>query len=76
MSINEKILKEIKEKMHKELIEKKGIIDIDKYFLEYLRGIDATELAKKCDGSIEEAIDAIELLQKNPEQRKIGIMRS
>ena len=74
MNINEKILQEIKEKMRKEIIEKKSITDLEKYLLEYLRKLDPIEIAIECDGSVDEAIDAIQLLQSSDELRKIGFM--
>lgn len=74
MSINEKILKEIKEKMRKEMMEKNGIIDMEKYLLEYVRKLDPIELANKCGGSLDEAIEAMEFIRKNSDFRKGFLM--
>ena len=71
MTANNKILKEIRKEMIKELTEKKGIIDIEKHLLHYLRRLDAVELAKEYSCPLDEAIDTIELLQSSNEVRKI-----
>jgi len=74
MNINKKILEEIREKMLKELLEKKGIIDVEKHLLDFLRRLDAVELANRYNCSLDEAIDTIELVQKSDEVRKIIMM--
>ena len=71
MNINKKILEEIREKMLKELLEKKGIIDVEKHLLDFLRRLDAVELANRYNCSLDEAIDTIELVQKSDEVKKI-----
>lgn len=80
MGINEKILKEIKEKIKQEIKETGNIGEvintenIEKYLLEYLRKLDPVELANKYGATLDEAIESIELLQSNDELRKIVLM--
>jgi hypothetical protein len=71
MSINNKIIKEVKKEMLKEIMEKKGIIDIEKHLLDYLRRLDAVELTNKYSCSLDEAIDTIEEIQRSDEVKKI-----
>jgi DNA-binding protein len=56
MSINQQIFDKIKEEMLKEILEKKGIIDIEKYLKNYIWRLDAVELTKKYHCSLDEAI--------------------
>jgi len=73
MSINQQMIDKIREDLSKlkEILEKKGIIDIEKHLLDFLRRLDAVKLAKKHHCSLDVAIDTIEYLQKSGEVRKI-----
>jgi len=71
MSINKQMIDKIREDLSKEILEKKGIIDIEKHLLDFLRRLDAVKLAKKHHCSLDVAIDTIEYLQKSGEVRKI-----
>lgn len=72
--INEKILEEIRDKMIQEIIKGKGIVDIEKHLLNYIRRLNAVELTKKYRCSLAEAIDTIEVLQNSDEVRRIITM--
>lgn len=70
MSINNELLEKIREERIQEL-NKKGIINIEKHLLDYLRKLDAVHLVRKYGCSLDEAIDTIELLQKSDEIKNI-----
>jgi len=71
MSINKKLIEKIREEMIEELINKKGIVDVEKHLLDYLRKFDAVKLVNEYGCSLDEAIDTIELVQKSDEVKKI-----
>lgn len=72
--INEKIFEEIREEMIREIKKGKGITDIEKHLLNYIRRLDAVELTKKYHCSLDEAIDTIEVLRNSDEVRRIITM--
>jgi len=71
MSTNNKLLETIREEMIEDLLRKKGIVNIEKYLLDYLRRLDAVKLVKEYGCSLADAIDTIECLRKSDEVKKI-----
>jgi hypothetical protein len=72
--INDKILEQIREEMIREIMKGKGVMDIEKHVLDYIRRLDAVELTKKYRCSLDEAIDTIEVLRHSDEVRRIITM--
>lgn len=80
MGINENIFKEIKEEINKEMKEtpiineESDIADLEKFCLNYLRNLNPIDLANKHGFSLDESTNAIELLQRSDELRKLASM--
>ncbi len=72
--INDKILEQIRDEMIREITKGKGIVDIEKHVMDYIRRLDAVELTKKYRCSLDEAIDTIEVLRHSDEVRRIITM--
>ena len=62
--------------MRKELKEKNGIVDAEKYLSEYVNKLDPSEIASQFGYSLEEAEYAVELLKKNKDFRHLSLMTS
>jgi len=71
MSMNHTLFETIREEMIEGLLNKKGVINIERYLLDYIDKLDAVKLVKKYHCSLDEAIDAIEAIQHSDEVRKI-----
>ncbi len=72
--INNKVLEQIREEMFHEITKGKGITDIEKHLLDYIKGLDAVEITRKYRCTLDEAIDIIELLQNSDEVKKVITM--